>query len=215
MAHHGVLFLDELSEFSRGALEALRQPLEDGRAVIVRGQQTAVFPTRFMLVAATNPCPCGYADEGDRCKCTDNDKARHARRLSGPLLDRIDILVGVHRPSAEALACAAAPQDSAMIRAQVVEARERQADRLASEGVLCNAHMDAKLVRRTVRLDEHGERVLHAAYERTYLSARGHERVLKVARTLADLDGSDDVRAEHVGAALSLRNDRPALEVVA
>src|SRR3954454_9210133 len=215
MAHHGVLFLDELSEFSRGALEALRQPLEDGRAVIVRGQQTAVFPTRFMLVAATNPCPCGYASEGDRCTCTENDKARHARRLSGPLLDRIDILIGVHRPTADALALAAAPQDSATIRAQVVEARERQADRLASEGILCNAHMDAKLVRATARLDEQGERVLHAAYERTHLSARGHERVLKVARTVADLDGSDDVRAEHVGAALSLRNDQPVLQVVA
>ena len=168
-----------------------------------------------MLVAATNPCPCGHADDEKRCRCTENDKARYARRLSGPLLDRIDILTTVHRPSADALAHAAPVQDSTTIRAQVVAARERQAERLASEGVLCNAHMDARLVRRTVRLDEDGQRALHAAYERTQLSARGHERVLKVARTIADLDGSDDVRGEHVNTALSLRNDQPVLQVVA
>ena len=111
LAHHGVLFLDELSEFSRVALEALRQPLEDGRVAIVRGQQTAVYPTRFMLVAATNPCPCGFAGADERCRCTETDLARHARRLSGPLMDRIDIVINIHRPSADALATSA--QDTA------------------------------------------------------------------------------------------------------
>ena len=214
LAHHGVLFLDELSEFSRVALEALRQPLEDGRVAIVRGQQTAVYPTRFMLVAATNPCPCGFAGELERCRCTETDLARHARRLSGPLMDRIDITVNVHRPSAEALG-ASPGTESAKIRAAVVEARERQAARLEGTGVGCNANMDAKLVRRDAPLDEEGEAVLAAAYERTQLSARGHERVLKVARTIADLAGSDRVRAEHVGQALTLRGQERTLEVVA
>jgi magnesium chelatase family protein len=214
LAHHGVLFLDELSEFSRIALEALRQPLEDGRVAIVRGQQTALYPTRFMLVAATNPCPCGFAGEQERCRCTETDLARHARRLSGPLIDRIDIVVSVHRPSADALA-AGPDADSATIRATVVEARERQAARLEGTGVVCNAHMDAKLVRRDAPLDEDGEATLGAAYDRGQLSARGHERVLKVARTIADLAGSERVRAEHIGQALTLRGEERTFEVVA
>src|SRR4051794_15321873 len=141
LAHHGVLFLDELSEFPRPTLEALRQPLEDGRAVIVRGQRSAIFPTRFMLVAATNPCPCGYAP-GKRCRCSDGDLARHRRRLSGPLLDRMDIALDVQRPAAEALAREPATH-SADQRARVVEARARQAARLEGTGAICNAHMDA------------------------------------------------------------------------
>jgi magnesium chelatase family protein len=214
LAHHGVLFLDELSEFSRIALEALRQPLEDGRVAIVRGQQTAVFPTRFMLVAATNPCPCGFATEGDRCECSESERARHARRLSGPLLDRIDIVVNVRRPDVGTLS-AGPVTDSATARAAVVAARERQGDRLGGTGVLCNAHMDSALIRRHARLDETGESVLGTAYERTGLSARGHDRVLKVARTVADLAGSDRVEAEHVNQALSMRTEYASSEVVA
>jgi magnesium chelatase family protein len=210
-----VLFLDELSEFNRLALEALRQPLEDGRVAIVRGQQTAVFPTRFMLVAATNPCPCGFASEGDdRCTCSESDRARYARRLSGPLLDRIDIVITVRRPSAEALG-AAPVTDSEAARAEVVDARERQARRLEGSGVLCNAQMDTTLVRRHAGLDAEGEAVLGTAYERSRLSARGHDRVLKVARTLADLDGADRVQAEHVSQALQMRWEQTTAEVVA
>ena len=214
LAHHGVLFLDELSEFARPALEALRQPLEDGRVAIVRGQQSALFPTRFMLVAATNPCPCGFAGDEQRCTCTEADVARHARRLSGPLLDRIDLAIPVHRPAAETLAGAAA-HDSATLRASVVEARERQGARLAGTGLACNAEMDATLLREHARLDEDGELALGEAYEQGGLSARGHQRILKVARTIADLAGSDPVRAEHVGAAVSLRAEQRQAEVVA
>ena len=132
LAHHGVLFLDELSEFARPSLEALRQPLEDGHVTIVRGQKVMAFPTRFMLVAASNPCPCGMGDED--CRCSAADLSRHHRRLSGPLLDRIDVLIGVGRPAGEALRTQEAPS-SAAVRERVVAARERQADRLAAHGL--------------------------------------------------------------------------------
>jgi magnesium chelatase family protein len=205
LAHHGVLFLDELAEFSRGALEALRQPLEDGRVAIVRGQRTAVYPTRFMLVASTNPCPCGHAGT-HHCRCSEAEVARYRRRLSGPLLDRIDLLVDVQRPDPEDFAGAPTTR-SADERERVVAARERQAQRLAGTGATCNAHMDAALVRRHVTLDGRGELVLRRAYDRGTLSPRGHDRVLRVARTIADVDGTDDVRAHHLLEALGFRQD--------
>jgi len=204
LAHHGVLFLDELSEFPRSSLEALRQPLEDGRVAIVRGQRVLVFPTRFTLVAASNPCPCGRGDE--RCRCTAADLSRHHRRLSGPLLDRIDILVPVLRPSAEALRTQVAPP-SAVVRARVLAARERQAHRLAAHGVGANAQLGARLVAETTRATGPAIRVLHALHDRHALSARAHARLLRVARTIADLDASDAVRPEHVHRAAALRLD--------
>ena len=204
LAHRGVLFLDELSEFARPALEALRQPLEDGRVIVVRGQRTAVFPTRFQLIAATNPCPCGMYGVADHCRCTESDLSRHARRLSGPLLDRIDLHVRVERPSAAALAGGPTAY-SEHVRAAVLEARERQAHRLEGTGALCNAHMDASLVRRFAALDVEGADRLAAAYRQGVLSARGRERVLKLARTVADLAGCANVTAAHVGEALGFR----------
>lgn len=213
LAHHGVLFLDELAEFSRLALDALRQPLEDGRVAVVRGQRTAIYPTRFMLVAATNPCPCGHAGS-DRCRCTEADLARHARRLSGPLLDRIDLTCQVDRPTAADLA-APALRTTAGERSRVAEARERQRERLAGTGAACNAHMDAGLTARFVRLDAVADRHLARAYERGTLSARGHGRVLRLARTVADLAGSDRVGAPHVLRALALRQDAAATELSA
>jgi magnesium chelatase family protein len=203
LAHHGVLFLDELSEFPRPALEALRQPLEDGRVAIVRSQRTAIFPTRFMLVAATNPCPCGHAPT-PRCRCTQNDMSRHARRLSGPLLDRIDLVVHVQRPAAEHLAQEPATR-SEVERARVLAARERQAERFEGTAARCNAHMDAHLLRRRVNLAEDAELPLVHVYRRGELSARGRDRTLRVARTIADLDGEDRVQREHVVAALGYR----------
>ncbi len=201
LAHHGVLFLDELSEFPRASLEALRQPLEDGRVSVVRGQHAQVFPSRFMLVAATNPCPCGFAGEPDRCRCQEAELARHRRRLSGPLLDRLDLLISVGRPPAEELA--AGPRtSSAEVRERVRVARERQAHRLAGTRATCNAQMDARLVRRDIRLGPAAADVLAGAYERHRLSARGHHRILRVARTLADLAGRDRVEARDVMAAL-------------
>lgn len=164
LAHHGVLFLDELSEFSRDALEALRQPLEDGRVAIVRGQRTAIYPTRIMLVAATNPCPCGYLGS-DRCRCSEPELARHRRRLSGPLLDRIDLQVHVARPTAEELR-RPAHCTSASERERVIAARERQLARLHGSRATCNAHMDAAQVRRLVRLEPDAERELWRDYDR-------------------------------------------------
>jgi magnesium chelatase family protein len=201
LAHHGVLFMDELSEFNRGALEALRQPLEDGRVAIVRGQHTAIYPTRFMLVAATNPCPCGFASLPNRCRCTESDLARHRRRLSGPLLDRLDLLVPVERPAAESLA-GTPTASSDEVRKLVTAARDRR-----------NAR-DAR--RQSTRLTPEAGEALAIAYRDNRLSARGHARVLRVARTVADLDGADRVERVHVLKAISLRQELSArLEGVA
>ncbi len=204
LAHNGVLFLDELSEFSRASLEALRQPLEDGRVAIARARHSAVYPSRFMLLAATNPCPCGFAGVGELCDCSEADMARHRRRLSGPLLDRIDLLSSLQRDLADDLR-APALMSSAEARERVACARARQARRLRADGVAVNAQMDARMLRRHVRLDERGQEMLRAASARGLLSARGEHRVLRVARTIADLDASARVRACDLGAALALR----------
>ncbi|HEV7807276.1 MAG TPA: YifB family Mg chelatase-like AAA ATPase [Solirubrobacteraceae bacterium] len=205
LAHHGVLLLDELSEFSRSALEALRQPLEDGVVAIVRGQRTVLYPTRFQLIASTNPCPCGLAGS-TRCRCSEADIARHRRKLSGPLLDRMDLLVHMQRPTAEQLD-AGPTVTSAEVRDRVLAARARQAARLAGTGLLTNAELTPRLVREAVRADAGAHAVLHSAYRRGTLSARGHQRILRIARTIADLDGSLRVGADHVRTTLSLRQD--------
>jgi magnesium chelatase family protein len=204
LAHHGVLFLDELSEFQRPSLDALRQPLEDGSVTIVRGQRSLEFPSRFMLVAATNPCPCGYAGVDERCTCGEVELRRHRRRLSGPLLDRLDLLVDVGRPAAEELR--AEPRtSSARTLARVAEARERQRRRLAGSAARCNGEMDVGLVCSRVRLDGDAELELGRAYAVGMLSARGRHRVLRVARTIADLSRRERVTRDDVLLALSLR----------
>jgi magnesium chelatase family protein len=208
LAHRGVLFLDELSEFARNALESLRQPLEDGRVAVVRGQRTAVFPTRFMLVASTNPCPCGFYPER-RCRCTESDLQRYRRRLSGPLLDRIDMLLPVGRPTGAEMRSPSVTT-SASARDRVMQARERQLARLRDTTATCNAHMSAALVRRHVRLESEAERALHVTYERGALSARGRERVLRVARTIADLEASSTVSKAHLLRAVGMRQDAGA-----
>ncbi len=205
MAHHGILFLDELSEFSRPALESLRQPLEDGVVAIVRGQRTVTFPTRFQLVASTNPCPCGHAGE-PRCRCSEADIARHRRKLSGPLLDRMDLLVHMPRPKPEALDGDRGASSDAVLAA-VLEARERQALRLAGSGLRTNAELTPRLLRRLVRADAGAETALRGAYARGDLSPRGHARILRVARTIADLEGSARVGAGHVCTALHFRDE--------
>jgi magnesium chelatase family protein len=209
LANHGVLFLDELSEFQRPALDALRQPLEDGLVTIVRGQRALTFPTRFVLVAATNPCPCGFAGAGDRCGCGEADIRRHRRKLSGPLLDRMDLLVTVERPTDREL-CGPPQTDSTQARARVGEARDRQRARLKGTTAGCNGEMDGRLIRRHVRLDDSAERALSRAYAVGALSARGRHRVLRVARTIADLRAHEHVTHGDLMTALSLRQQSPA-----
>ncbi len=204
LASHGVLFLDELSEFQRPALDALRQPLEDGSVTIVRGQRALQFPTRFMLVAATNPCPCGFAGIDERCTCGEADLRRHQRRLSGPLLDRMDLLVDVRRPGDAELR--SPPHcSSATALTAVMAARERQQRRLEGTGARCNGEMDVDAVRALVRMDTAAEAELGRAYAAGLLSARGRHRVIRVARTIADLEAHDRVRQGDVLLALSLR----------
>jgi len=187
-------------------LEALRQPLEDGRVAIVRARHSTIYPARFMLLAATNPCPCGYAGVGERCRCSEAELARHRRRLSGPLLDRIDLLAQLDHDAGDDLG-SSAPIGSARARELVTDARERQAARLREDGVTLNAHMNAAVLRRRVTLDERGEAMLRSARERGMLSARGRHRVLRVARTIADLNASGRVRARDLGSAIALRGD--------
>jgi magnesium chelatase family protein len=204
LAHRGVLFLDELSEFQRSTIDALRQPLEDGSVTIVRAQRALTFPTAFMLVAATNPCPCGFAGVGDRCSCGEAEMRRHRRKLSGPLLDRMDLLVNVERPTEEDLRSDPATS-SARARELVADARERQRARLRDAAASCNGELDARLVRRHVQLEEAAERALARAYSVGALSARGRHRVLRVARTVADLEHHQRVTHEDVLTALGLR----------
>jgi magnesium chelatase family protein len=206
LAHNGVLFLDELSEFTRPTLEALRQPLEDGRVAIARARHSAVYPARFMLLAATNPCPCGYAGDDERCSCSEADIARHRRRLSGPLLDRIDLLAELQLE--RTLDLRPVPLlSSEQARERVSLARARQARRLAHEQVAVNAHMDARMLGEYVRLDERGAQMLRASSCAGLLSARGEHRVLSVARTVADLNDRARVCASDIGEALALRPD--------
>jgi magnesium chelatase family protein len=205
LAHHGVLFLDELAEFSRSALETLRQPLEDGRVAIVRAKHSAVHPTRFMLLAATNACPCGYAGAGDLCRCGAAELARYRRRLSGPLLDRIDVLAQFdHGGDARA---GAMPMSSREARARVIAARERQATRLRGESITLNAHMDARVLREHVKLAVREERLLRGARERGTLSPRGEDRVLRLARTIADVNGNERVGGDELATAITLRGE--------
>jgi magnesium chelatase family protein len=213
LAHHGVLFLDELSEFSRHTIEALRQPLEEGRVAIVRAKHAAVYPARFMLVAATNPCPCGQAGAVERCRCSEADLARYRRKLSGPLLDRIDLLVHVEPESARSrsargIADLASPSPvttSERALQSVLRARERQLARCTDGGAAANAVMDVRELGRHARLDRRGEELLYGAQQRGLLSSRGVHRALRVARTVADLAGSDNIRPEHMASALAFR----------
>jgi magnesium chelatase family protein len=206
LAHNGVLFLDELSEFARTALEALRQPLEDGRVAIVRARHATVYPARFMLLAATNPCPCGYAGDDDLCRCSDAERARHRRRLSGPLLDRIDVHVRLEQQRRRRLD-ASASVSSAQARERVLAARERQAHRLRPDGIALNAQMDSRMLRKHARLRQREQRQLEDACARGTLSARGESRVLRIARTIADLNGRERIGGSELGEAIALRGN--------
>ncbi len=206
LAQHGVLFLDELAEFSRPAIEALRQPLEEGSIRITRAQRAVTFPARFMLVGASNPCPCGHHGAARRdCTCPEPVIARYRAKLSGALLDRIDIVLRVEQPARAELRAEAEPEASAPIRARVIAARARQRTRLAGTAAACNAQMGLSELRRLCRLDGAAGQALSDAHDRGTLTMRGHDRVMRVARTLADLDGCDTVQRRHVAQAVAYR----------
>lgn len=207
LAHHGVLFLDELPEFQRDVLEAMRQPLEDGEVVITRAAGSVRLPSRFMLVGAMNPCKCGwYGHPSGRCHCTELQVRKYLERISGPMLDRMDLHVNVPSVEFEAMRRREKAESSAAVKARVDAARAVQKRRFAGTGVACNAHMTPPMVGEYCRLDAAGERVLKGAFERLGLTARSHDRLLRVSRTIADLDGSEDITAAHLAEALQYRS---------
>ena len=207
LAHHGVLFLDEVTEFRRDAVEGLRQALEDGRVVVTRAVGSVEYPARFTLVAAANPCPCGYAGDARRhCPCPPNRKQLYRQKLSGPLLDRIDLRLDVPRLSKGELLGESPGESSPAVRERVQIARERQRARYASIGVSCNGQLPGPLARRQARLSASAEALLAKAVESLALTGRGFDRALKVARTIADLAGAEQTGADHVAEALSYRS---------
>jgi len=206
LAHRGVLFLDELPEFNGQVLEVLRQPLEDKVVSISRASGSMTFPANVMLVAAMNPCPCGYHGDRERaCICSSIQIARYTRKISGPLLDRIDIHLDVPRVPYEKLTDRAAGEPSATVRARVEAARDRQRARFMGTPLLTNADMGPGEVRRMCALDTAGEQLMRAAARQMHLSARAHHRVLKLARTISDLAGVDQISAAHLAEALQYR----------
>jgi magnesium chelatase family protein len=203
LAHHGVLFLDEMLEFSRQVLEGLRQPLEEGVVTVARAERSVVFPARFMLVGAMNPCPCGFAGDATReCRCSPPQVARYREQLSGLLRDRLDLTVEVPAVPLDGLTDGPPGEASLAVRARVAAARERQQRRLAGELIRTNAELTPSSLARHCTIDRAGHRVLSSAIGRLSLSARGFDRVRKVARTIADLAGADEVAADHVSEAL-------------
>lgn len=207
LAHHGVLFLDEMLEFSRSTLEALRQPLEDANVVIARASMSVSFPARFTLIGATNPCPCGRAGEpGNRCNCAPKDVVKYAARMSGPLADRIDMHVPVGAVALRELSSAIGGDTSSAMRERVERARSTQRARYRSLATAaCNAHVPGRWLDRQTPIDSAARRVLHSAAAALELSARSYHRVIKVARTIADLAGEDAIGAGHMGEALRYR----------
>jgi magnesium chelatase family protein len=209
LAHQGVLFLDELPEFDRSVLEVLRQPLEDQRVTISRAAMSLTFPASFMLTAAMNPCPCGFWNDPTReCRCTPLQIQRYVGRISGPLLDRIDIHIDVPAVKFRELTGDTPPdaEDSAVIRHRVINARQRQRERFANEGIFSNAAMTPRLIRKFCRIDSESETMLERAMTRLGLSARAYDRILKVSRTIADLEDSSDIKADHVAEAVHYRS---------
>lgn len=202
LAHCGVLFLDELPEYDRRVLEVLREPLESGHIIVSRAARQAEFPARFQLIAAMNPCPCGYlGDPAGRCRCSSEQVARYRARLSGPLLDRIDMHVEVPRINAAELSRMGSGEASAGVRERVVNARERQYSRAAC----ANARLEGEPLRRHAHLAPEAQDLLDQAAERFGLSARAHDRIRRVARTIADLDGAELIAPAHVAEAIGYR----------
>ena len=207
LAHNGVLFLDELPEFDKSTLEALRQPLEDGFVTITRAAGTLTLPSRFMLVCAMNPCRCGwYGHPSGRCTCSESQVEQYMRRISGPLLDRIDMHIEVPSVEYEAMRRREKPESSETVRQRVNAAREIQKRRFAGTEVSCNAYMTPSMVGRYCALDEAGNRLMKGAFDRLGLTGRSHDRILRMARTIADLEGAEDISAAHLAEAIQFRS---------
>ena len=206
LAHNGVLFLDELPEFRSDVLEVLRQPLEDGEVTVSRVAGTVTYPSRFMLVCAMTPCKGGwYGHPSGRCRCTERDVRRYHSKISGPLLDRIDLIVEVPALDYEELSRRSSAECSADIKKRVNAAREIQRRRFGGDGTMCNAHIGSREMSEICALDAEGEALMHAAFDSMGLSARSYDRILRVARTIADLDGQETISPEHVAEAIQYR----------
>ena len=207
LAHHGVLFLDELPEFTRSAIEVMRQPLEEGTVTIARAAGTFTYPARFQLVASMNPCPCGYrGTRSVECRCDDAMVAKYVSKLSGPLLDRIDLQIEIARVAFDDMVRYDGAERSAAIRERVVAARERQRERYAGTRLGCNAEIPGNAMRRYCALDEPAMRLLAVASAKRQFSARALDRIARVARTIADIAGHESIRAEHVAEAIRYRS---------
>ena len=206
LAHNGVLFLDELPEFHKDVLESLRQPLEEGRVQIARAAASEIFPSRFMLVCAMNPCKCGWHGQpGGRCRCSEGEVKQYLGKLSGPLLDRVDLYVEVPALGFDELSRRSQGERSSVIRARVEDARARQGARFGPDGPDCNAHMGPQEIQRFCPLDPAGQGIMRGAFQRLGLTARSYDRILRVARTIADLDGAEEIQVPHLAEAVQYR----------
>jgi magnesium chelatase family protein len=207
LAHNGLLFLDELPEFQRNVLEVMRQPLEDGTVCIARASMSLTFPSRFMLAAAMNPCPCGFLNDPSReCTCTPPQIQRYVSKISGPLLDRIDIHIDMPAVKYRELREGAGGEGSDQIRARVIAARDRQLSRYRGEKIVCNAQLSSRQIRKYCDISPECERLLESAMTRLGLSARAHDRILKVTRTIADLDAAETISTTHISEAIQYRS---------
>jgi magnesium chelatase family protein len=207
LAHHGVLFLDELPEFKKDILEMLRQPMEDNAVTISRAATSLTYPAGFMLIAAMNPCPCGYyGDPAHECNCSTSEIQRYMSRISGPLMDRIDIHITVPSVKFKELSSDMCGERSAVIRERVNRARQSQLERFASESkMFCNAYMESRDIRKYCRIDDQSQSLLAAAISKQGLSARAYDRILKVARTIADLAVTPKIELGHIAEAIHYR----------
>ncbi len=207
LAHDGVLFLDELTEFNRNILESLREPLENREIIIDRLSGNYIYPCNFMLIASMNPCPCGYyGDIEKECKCTEQEKHRYLRKISGPLMDRIDIQIEVKRPKFEKIKSKGKEESSSSIRERVNKARNIQIERYKKYHIYSNSEVNSRMIAEFCRLDSKGEELLQNAFLKFKLSVRAYEKILKVARTIADLEGKEKIEFNHVAEAIQYRS---------
>lgn len=207
LAHYGVLFLDEIPEFRRDILELMREPLEDGKITISRVASTLTYPSKMILIASMNPCPCGYYGSKDKvCTCTKDQITKYINKISGPLLDRIDIHIEVQSVKFDELSNNKVEESSKQIKERVDRARNIQLKRYKEDGIISNSELTPDLIKKYCKLDQEGTAILKKAFENLGLSARAHDRILKISRTIADLDGSENITSAHIAEAIQYRN---------